>query len=317
MKKSLHLIFNNYILIADAAVFIAACIFIPNFTKPGNLYTLLQNICVYGIVALGTMLIMITGTIDFSVGFLVANVSIVACLSINRFGFITGLIFSFVFGCIISIFNGAMINRLKINPLIITLGTMMILRGIGTAICNAADVICLDPALASLFTCSIGGIIPLSLICLAIVFFLVVILLKRTVTGTNLFVIGTNYYIGHINGILVERVRIFVFLLAGIFYSIGGLFWASRMNSGSISIGDNLMLLILSSCVIGGTKISGGKGNPLSVLLGVFLIQTINNMMSLLALPVSLQMLITGVVLIISLSVERLLRPKYKRRGIG
>lgn len=313
MKRFRQLLGENYVFVLFILLFAAGLLGVPNFTKPTNLYNLLLSASIYGIAGTGAAFTLLTGAVDLSIGMQVAMSSILACVLTQSLGFWPGLALTLLFGCLTGLFNGAMVNFFKVSPMIITLGTMSILRGLGMAISSRADIRCADAALSGLFGRLLLGFFPLPTFIFLLILACGVILLRRTELGVDFYVIGGNQHSGYMLGIPVAGVRLAAFVLSGLLAALMGVFLASRMNTGSVSLGDDMTVSIISSCVIGGVSITGGKGSLLRMSAGVLLIQTVNNIMSLLAVAASAQLFITGLILVLVLMADRALRPRSRK----
>ncbi len=304
---------GNYVFFLFAAAFLAGVIWVPYFTRPGNLMNLLLSSSIYAIVGIGTTFVLLTGAVDLSIGMQVAFSSILACLATGALGFFPGLVITLLCGALVGFINGSAINLLGVNPMIISLGSMSILRGLGL-IASGKGVVCSDPLLSGLFTSRLG-FMPVPVLLFLIIFALAFVLLRYTRLGISFYVIGGNPGAGRMAGIAVGKVRLAAFMLSGVLAALMGVLLASRMNTGSVTLGDDMTVSIISSCVIGGISTTGGKGKLLKMCFGVGLIQTINNIMSLLAVVASAQLLITGLVLVLVLLIDRLLQSR-NRRGV-
>lgn len=307
MKRFLR---EYYVLILFVLVFLTGVFRVPYFIKPGNIQNLLLSSALYGIVGIGTTFVLLTGAVDLSIGMQVAFSSILACISTAALGFWPGVFVTILAGCLTGCVNGAAINLMKVNPMIISLGSMSILRGLGLIASSGNDIVCSNSTLSGLFHHRVFGLIPLPVLLFLLLLVLGFVLLRYTRLGIGFYVIGSNPRAGHMTGIPVSRVRLAAFVLCGALAALTGLLLASRMNTGSVTLGDDMTISIISSCVIGGVSTIGGKGGLLRMSFGVLLIQTINNIMSLLAVAASAQLLITGLVLVLVLFIDRLLRSK-------
>lgn len=295
---------NNVILILGAFL-IFAIVSVENFTKVVNLQNLFVNVGFYGVVAIGMTFVLLTGAVDLSMGLNVACSAIVCIITMNASGSIPlGFLAAIATGVFIGFLNGQIINVMGLNPLIATLAMMITLRGVCLLLTNGESVIATNPNYMALYTGSTFGIRNPILWC-ALLLVAAYLFLTKTRLGNSIYVLGGNMEAGRMAGINMLRVRLIVYMLVGLFAGLGGFVIGARSATGSVLLVENLNIDVISSCVIGGIKISGGKGNVLKMILGVFLIQTLTNVLSLKGIIGSWQTLITGAVLVAVLILDR------------
>ncbi len=305
MRKIIVNFFREYnIVIVLFLLIVAATIFVPNFTKPRNLSNLIVSIGTYGIMVLGLTLVFIVGAIDLSVGFQAATVAVTVVLISNKAGFIAGAVSGLLAGLLLGYFNGSVVTKLKITPLIATLATMTAMEGVTLILTNNSSVSLHNDMMNSLYSLRIAGIrlpvIVFTVILLAFAFFL-----RYTQTGINFYITGGNKEAGKLSGINTDKLIRLAYTLAGLSCGIVGILLASRYNSATYNLAENLDVTAISSCVIGGVKLMGGKGNMVQALLGVMVIQLINNMLTLLSVYGAIQTLISGLVVVAVLLTDK------------
>ena len=301
---------HNFACLLFSATFLYGVFFVPHFFQTGNLYNIVLSTAVYGIVALGMMLILLGGAIDLSLGMQVAVASIVACRATACWGFELGILFTIIIGALIGWLNGAAVVLIHAAPVVTTLGSLTVLHGLGYILADAGENNGAIPVLRQLYHTSFGGFIPVPLLIFFLAFAGISILLKKTEWGANLYAIGGSVDACHMAGVPAGRVCRTAFLLAGICAATGGVLFASQMNTGSVILGENLNLIVLSSCVLGGISVVGGRGAPIGLVCGVAAIQVIQNIMSLYAIAASTQLLITGMILLITLVTDKRLQKR-------
>lgn len=304
---------RNNIFVLLFVLLLFAILFVPHFSKAGNLYHLLLNTSNYGIAAVGMSLLLISGTIDISYGMQVALHSILVCYFTSAFGFFPGIVLTLLAGGIIGLLNYFLIWALRETSLFVTLGTMLILKGVGSFLTNRFPAKATDPMLCALYGSTVGPI-PFPILLFLLIAVGAVILLRRTRLGIGIYVAGGNAEAGKMAGLAMNHVRCTVFLLAGFCAALTGILVASHMNTGSILLGENFNLITLSSCVIGGISVSGGQGSLPRMFCGVLFIQIIQNILSLLSVPGSAQLFLTGIIVILVLLLDRNLSLNFQIR---
>ena len=309
MKKVMRFLKEHNVILILAVFLIYAFVDVDNFTKPTNLMNLIVNTSFYGIVSIGMSFALLTGAVDLSMGMNVAVSSIVGIIVMNQFGIVPGFIAAVATGVLIGFLNGQIINRMGLNPLIATLAMMTALQGTGLLLSGGESVIATNPAYVALYTGKFLGIRNPIIWC-AVLLIAAFLFLRRTRLGNSIYVLGGNADAGRMAGINMDRVRLIVYMLVGLFAGLGGFVIGARSATGSVLLVSNLNIDVISSCVIGGIRISGGKGNVLKMMLGVLLIQTLTNVLSLKGVIGSWQTLITGAVLVGVLILDKFTQQK-------
>ena len=305
MKTFLTILKKYSIFIILLIVFAYGIFCVDLFVKPRNLYNLMLNTCLYGIPAIGMTFIMLTGNIDLSIGRLVALCAIVACMTASKIGFIPGVIITLLVGMAISYITSNIITRFRIDPLITTLGIQVIIEGFSLIICKDQTMKNTNEVLRGLFGYKLFGILPMPLILFGVLLALSLFVTRSTKFGLNIYVAGGNKEAGKLSGIDIGKLQRMCWVVAGACAAIGGIVLASRVNSGSTILGNTLNLTTIASCVVGGISFSGGKGNHLRMVAGVLVMQSLSNIMALKGMVGSAQTMITGLVLVGVLILDR------------
>jgi len=285
----------------------------PTFISGVNLLNILQQVGVPGIVAVGMTLVMISGGIDLSVGMLASLVSIVTASGISKWhlGVPGAIAVGIMSAVVLETIMGFIISRTKVEPFIITLGGMITFQGIALLVSNSREVI-LNGELNFFKTNLIAGVkdpstgLNLILPPYALIFFLIALLaglmLTFTKYGRRIYAVGTNPHAAYLAGINVKNMRLSVYVIMGFLVGIGSVMLLSRVNTGIISLGQNMEIDTIAMVVIGGTALRGGKGNILGTLIGIFFLGSIGNAMNMLRLPSEVQFVAKGLVVIIAVS---------------
>jgi ribose/xylose/arabinose/galactoside ABC-type transport system permease subunit len=285
----------------------------PTFISPVNLLNILQQVGVPGIVAVGMTLVMLSGGIDLSVGMLASLVSIVTASAITKWhlGVPASIALGVGTAVVLETILGFIISRTKVEPFIITLGGMITFQGIALLISNSREVILsgeLNFFKANLIAGAKDPVTGLNLIIppYVLIFFLIALLaglmLTLTKYGRRIYAVGTNPHAAYLAGINVKNMKLSVYVIMGFLVGIGAVMLLSRVNTGIITLGQNLEIDTIAMVVIGGTALSGGKGNIVGTLIGIFFLGSIGNAMNMLRLPSEVQFVAKGLVVIIAVS---------------
>lgn len=280
------------------------------FASSRNLETIFRQTIIVGFAAIGMTLIIITGAIDLSVGSLVALVTVVTALVIKSSGdpLLAGLA-AVACGILAGAANGAMVSKLKIGSFIVTLATLLALRGIAKGAAGEKTVPVPITWLSELTSSlplerkwtllPIGGWLVIGFAILAWV------LLKKTVFGRHIVAVGSNRAAAQMCGIPSARVQWIVFVIAGFFFGLAGLMQFSRLTVGDPTVAAGLELSVIAAVVIGGASLTGGEGSLFGSLIGALIMTTIATGASQLGWPNWVQEIVTGAIILAAVAFDR------------
>ncbi len=289
---------------------VASCAaFVPNFRSVDNMQGLLLAVSSVGIVACSMLFCLASGNFDLSVGAVAAAAGVMCALVMQKTGSIAaGLAAGLALGLGVGLVNGFIVARCKINPLITTLATMQIVRGVGLLLNDGKSVVIDQPQFYQLGQGYFAGLPMPVWICL--VFFLIFgLLLQRTIFGRYTLAIGGNETAARLAGVPVENVKMVIFAIQGMVAAFAGLIVASRMGIGAPTSSEGFELAVISACVLGGVSLTGGVGTMGFVIAGVLIMGTVENAMNLLNLPPFYQYVARGAILLGAVLFDR-----YKQR---
>ena len=268
------------------------------FLTTGNLGVVLQNSAVLAIVAIGITFIIIGGSIDLSVGSVMALSGAIAATFAGPWG-AWAILFAPLVGACLGAINGAIFVLFSIPSFVVTLGMLSIARGV-TVIYTGGSPISIP------FTSNfdIFGIPPMPFWIAAGVAIVMSALLSFTTFGRYTFAIGGDEEKTQILGVPVRRVKFAMFTLSGALAGLGGGILTSQLGSGSPTVGTGFELLAISAVVIGGTPLTGGAGSILGTVVGSLVIMTLANGLVILGVSSNVQTVLTGLVLIIAVMIS-------------
>jgi len=245
---------------------------------------MLTNIAFSGIVAGTLTLVMIMGGLDISIG---GNIAFTSCLVAYLFNLenalpIAGIIIiGLLLGTAIGAFNGFIITKLNLNPIITTLGTMAITRGMGYVLTKSRSILILNNVIGF-----IGGVLlgkgeiakfPFPLVLFIVVYASLAILMAKSKFGRKIYCIGANESAAKLSGINVNKVKFIVYLISGIAASLSGIILTGQTAVGMPQHGRGMELDVITAVLLGGTSLYGGKGNILGTLAGVLILGVLYN----------------------------------------
>jgi fructose transport system permease protein len=282
------------------------------FFSGANFSLILQQVTVVGVIAIGQSLIILTAGIDLSCGMIMALGSIVMTKLAADLGLpaplaiLAGIAVTAAFGLL----NGLLVTRIKLPPFIVTLGTFNIVFAI-TQLYSGAQTITDIPPMMTWFgnTFSLGGTnIAYGTVGMILLYLGVWFWLRETGAGRHVYAVGNNPEATRLVGIPPERVLLGVYVLAGVFYGIASLMSVARTGVGDPNAGQTENLDAITAVVLGGTSLFGGRGMILGSLVGAIVVGVLRNGLTLMGVSSVYQVLITGILVIVAVTVDQLSR---------
>jgi ribose transport system permease protein len=281
-----------------------------HFLSRTNLSSVVRQTAVINLMALGMTLVIISGGIDLSVGAILALGGLLGTMAMEK-GWPIGLgvAVGIATGCLAGLLNGLLTTRLKINPFIVTLGTLGIIRGTTLIISNGLPVHQIPAAFSFLGEGNLVGV-PFVLWVLVVCAVCVHVLLEHTRLGRYAFSIGSNPDAAYYAGIPVAFHTTAVYAISGALTGLGGMIEASRLMTGQPTAGQGYELQAIAAVVIGGGSLRGGEGSVVGTLIGALIMGLLANGSDLLGISPYLQQAIIGAVIILAVSFDELRKRK-------
>lgn len=313
------------IIIFLIAVIGVTLIFKPNFLSPINIRSILLWIPLLVIIACGEMMVIITRGIDVSVGSTLAFAGIVVGMIFRdnpEFNIFLGVFLGILIGAALGAINGLLIAWARIPPIITTLGTLSVYRGLVFIVSGGRQI---DPnhVPTPLIRWSQRGPfelqwVPWVVVIAVIVAILAALFLRYTQRGRHIYAIGGNPDAARLRGIPVQSTIFLVYLLTGAAAGLAGILYASRygfVNPGETGVGFELT--VIAAVVIGGTNVFGGSGTVLGIFLGSLLLGTINVALSVLGVASTWQLAVYGFVILLAVTVDAIIQRELRRATTG
>lgn len=275
------------------------------FLTVGNGLIVLQQSVVLLVAALGMTFVIVNGSIDLSVGSVVALSALVAAATspaLGAFAIVPALALGLACGAL----NGVIFALGKVPSFIVTLGTMVVYRGIVLFWTRGAPVSITDMEFLTLYAGRTFGI-PNSVLIACIALVLIWIVFNHTVFGREVRAIGGGERVALLSGIKVSRVKLGVFALSGLMCGLAGLLQSSRTMAATAQLAQGLELDVIAAVVVGGTPLTGGVGRVRGTVVGVLIIAVLSNGMNMTGVDPYFQNIIKGLVLILAvfLTIDR------------
>lgn len=278
----------------------------PYFLTVENFINIGRTLPIVGIIAIGETLVLIAGGVDLSVGSVAALSGVVTGLVWEAAGAPIGVAAAagMAVGGLVGLVNGVLVTWLRINPLISTLATFSIVRGLAFVLTNAQMNQLTHPGFLYLGRGDIASI-PVPFILMLLLYLVFIFIARRTPFGRNLYAIGGNLMAARLAGIASRRTLLIVFVLSGLMASVGGLVQASQLAAGAPQAAVGLEFTVIAAVVLGGTSLAGGKGTLVGTLIGVIILRTLDNGLILTGVSSYYQIVARGAVLILAVGFDQ------------
>lgn len=311
---------RNQLLLILLGVFLYFHFASPFFATGFNLITLGREGAEFGLICIGVTLVMILGRLDISVGSVMAVSALIMIIGYKTLEIHWGYLIPvcLLFGLLIGTINGLLTALIGVPSFIATLGTLIILRGLMQWAAStewmreANSVFSTDQAFQFIGGGDVGGVVPLSVVLLAILFAAVLFVLRYTRIGTAIYAFGGNFQAATRAGIRIKLIEVGVFAFSGVCAALAGILLASRLDSVTYQTGQYLEFQVLIAVILGGTSIAGGVGTIWGTILGISLIAILNNGMVMTATDRDVQDIVVALFLLFALFSDRL---TYRLRG--
>ena len=285
----------------------------PYFMKTQNLFNVLRGMSTIGIMAIGMTMVIVSGGIDLSVGSLAAVSAMLTARLMTYhnvppwISFVCGMLMGLLLGTV----NGTIITRLNVNPFITTLGMMSVARGLTYLISTGleggvASNIPMRNEQVNFLGSGYIGVVPFPVIEMAVLVTIFSLFLQHVVLGRQIYAVGSNEQAARLSGVNVANVRLFVYMLLGGLAALAGVMGAGLLSTAPTNLGLGNELDVIAAVVIGGASLAGGEGTILGAVIGAAIMAVIRNAFVLLKLPIYLQTIAIGVVIIIAVALDQL-----------
>lgn len=273
--------------------------------KPGTFLTAKSAVNIarqssfLAIVSIGSLLAIITGGIDLSLGGIMCLSGVVTAtlVKFHGVGMVPAMLVALTAGTSIGMLNGLIIAKNNVAPFIITLATSLVAESLALVVSKSQTVSVNTEEFRALGGGSLGPI-PYSVLIMIAIYWVFHYLTQHRAFGTYVYAIGGNENAAHLTGIQVEKVKFLVYTLGGFVAALAGIILASRLGSANPGQGEGYEFYGIASAVVGGASMAGGTGTVWRTLLGVLIISILRSGLNIAGLPNSLQMIVLGLVIV-------------------
>lgn len=292
------------LIIALVAICIVLTIVSPFFLTVKNIMNIFLFSSIAAIRAAGLTIAMILGGLDISQNAVGAVTAIiVALMSTAGSPWWVLIIMVFVLGVVMGLINSVLISIFKINPIITTLGTMQIYRGASWLLSDKTIMIG-DPFLIALGRGRLFNVIPYSAIIAIVIIAITFYILRYTYFGRKVYMVGGNEHASYLSGINSMKVKFGAFIISAVTAAIAGFLLSCQVGAALPQSGAGTEMATISAVILGGISLAGGKGKISGTILGILILSTINNGLTLLSVNAYFQMVVNGAVLLLAVLID-------------
>ncbi|BER93204.1 ABC transporter permease [Atrimonas thermophila] len=289
----------------------------PRFLTWGNLHDMLIDTSVLAVMAVGMMLVLVTGGIDLSTESVLALAGMVSGILVRDNPHLSPpliLVFGLVFGALLGSVTGLIVAKGKVLPIIATLSMMYIYRGI-TFIVSGGRWVSAHEMPESFKSMATGRLLGISnLITIALIVYVVFYyFVNHTRTGREIYAVGSNFEAAKVIGINTTFITWLVYVISGALSGLGGVMWVARYASAQNDTASGFVLTVVAACVLGGVSITGGVGTVPGVFLGAITIGIINNALPMIRVSPFWKMALQGIIILVAAVVNALITRSAER----
>jgi ribose transport system permease protein len=276
------------------------------FLDPGNLTDILRQVSVTGIIALAMTFVILTAGIDLSVGSTLALAASIVAMELKPNASMTiAVLIALAASAGVGAINGVCVALLKIQPFVVTLATMIGIRGLAKWLTGNANI---DIGFGQDIAARFAELLRTKTVVIgtwAILASFLGFVLQRTVFGRNVKAVGDNETAALYAGLPIRAVKIWVYTLAGLLAGVGGVLYAAENHQGNPNAGVAYELDAIAAVVIGGTRLAGGSGSIGGTIIGTLTIGVLTNMLRLNNVDSNIEMMLKAVIIILAVTLQR------------
>ena len=280
----------------------------PAFFRPANVELMARQTVIVAVAALGMTMIIVSGGIDLSVGSIVSLSTVVVALLLKTHGPAVTALGATAAGAVCGVVNGLLVTQLRVVPFIVTLGTMLLVRGAAKGLADErrieAPMTWLNDLLRTVRDGS-GLLLPTGIWIAVLLAAAVAFTLRYTRFGRHLFAIGSSERTARLCGVRIARTKVMVYAIAGGCAALAGVMEFSKLSVGDPTVSVGLELDVIAAVIIGGGSLAGGKGSVVGTIAGAAIMAVIQIGCSQQGLPNWVQQIVTGSIIVGAVALDR------------
>ena len=276
------------------------------FFAPGNVELMARQAAIVCMAALGMTVVIATGGIDLSVGSIISLSTVVIALALRaEYSPLAAASLGVLAAAVCGVVNGVLITQLRVVPFIVTLGTMLVVRGASKGLAEERRIEAPYTWLNDLLRTRPGTLLPGGIWLVIVLALVVAGILRYTRFGRHVLAIGSNERMARLCGIAIARTKVIVYTIAGALAGMAGLLQFSKLSVGDPTVAVGLELDVIAAVIIGGGSLTGGRGTVLGTIIGAAIMTVIQIGCSQKGLPNWVQQIVTGGIIVIAVALDR------------
>lgn len=317
MKKLKAFLGKNTVVPILVIILLLAAVFVPGFLTPRNLLNVLNQNAVKGIMAIGMTFVIINGYFDMSICTLISLTAALSCGLQSSIGLVPAILVSIAVGLAVGAINGFLVAKAGINAFVVTLALMLGCRSLSYMYSGEQSILATNDLFTDFGMGSIGGLSYISILFIVMVL-IAFYVLRFTPHGRNTYAVGGNAGSAFNAGINCVKTTFINFVICGFTGALGGVLFAAQSGAASPPLGwPDMHMLVIAGVVLGGTKLTGGFGNIWYTCGGIIILGVVSNMMNLLNVQTYVSTLVTGVIMIGVLYLDKVLTERKKKAALA
>ena len=277
----------------------------PNFATASNFWNVTLQVSTVLLVAIGMTLVIATGGIDLSVGSIMALAGAIAAVTLDR-GVGVAVVLALVGALAVGVVNGGLIARYHVQPIVVTLATLIAIRGVAQIVSNDGELVPIDNAAFLALGRGHLGPIPVQVIVALVAVALAILAMRSTPFGRYVLAAGGNPAAARLAGVPVSRTLVTVYAASAVLSGVAGLIEAARLGaSDAAKIGLNLELDAIAAVVVGGTALTGGRATILGTVVGALIMQVIATSFNMLLVPYAWSLALKAAIILFAVYLQR------------
>ena len=312
-ERAKLLLAQNGILFALLGIIVFFSIANPRFFSLQNAQTVLLQVADLGLIAIPLALIVMSGSVDLSVGSIASVSGVTAAMVMVATGnWPLGILAGLAVGAVAGALNGVLTAYLNLNPLVVTLGFLSVWGGLALYLTNGSTVAKLPEGFRALGSQTVLGV-PIQVIILIVIVALGWYLLNKRPFGRQLLAIGGNERASYLMGVKVRSIRVRLFVLAGVLSALAGVMLAAKLQAATPITGVSMEVQALTVVLLGGVAFEGGSGRISGVVIGLLFVGVLRNGLVILGVSQFVQTILVGLMLVIAVALDRSMQKVVQR----
>ncbi|MCI8939314.1 MAG: ABC transporter permease [Dorea sp.] len=285
----------------------------PDFLNAQNLMSIVRACSVTIIMTMGMLIVILTGGIDLSVGPIIAVVGVLlATMLVGGMHPWLAVVLAILLGCFMGFINGFFVSVFKLQAFLVTLATQTIFRGFSLLYTKGRPVSNVPSSFCSVVGGKIGGWLPMPVVIMIATVIIFALVVKYRKVGVYAYAIGSNEEASRLSGIHVTKYKIYIYMIDGLLCALAAVTMLGRLGAAEPTAAAGYELNAISACAIGGASLAGGKGSVMGAVIGALIMQVLTNGMTLLNVQSYYQQIVTGIVILIAVLIDRFMNRETK-----